>query len=718
MGQEAANGVDDGNGFAGGPLPVSLCMIVRNEGRFLADCLRSAAAFVTEMIVVDTGSTDGTAAIAEAGGARVIHTAWTDDFAAVRNLSLAAASQSWILVLDADEQLIVTDAAAWQALLADTAKQGYFVQVISRVGSGAHAGTVTDAVCRLFRRDERIRFRGLVHEEAASAIGEAFGAEAVGYAAGLEIRHEGYRDDVIAERDKFARNRRLLERALEAAPDNPGLRYAAGAELFACGDYAAALVWLEPLAELAHDPGYGSDLLLKVVHACRAVGRLGDAARYAAICTKRHADFADAHEARSEVLLALDEPVSALRCIDEALRAGPAPIWFSTAAGAGTYRAFGLAGAALERMYRFREAAEAYVSAIALRPDYAPAWQRLLLLGRLDVSLRPLWLKAAEGAALRHGGIREAAGGEKRVETGLGAEAGKKTGMAARLSWLGDGFAEWLLDLRLPEEAAALWSRAHGGAERLQHEGTSPGALAEGIWLVQRGEAERGRQVWEAAYDAGNADAERLALYGFALALGEGDTERARIALEQQPGGAFQAAARAALAAFAGAERAMPQDAASGAIARALLRLGAVPAWLRLHAAAAPAAPARTILRAVPPLLLAALLQGAPPALRAALAAGGAGLPPAAAAPHRLAAGWAAAAGGDWRAAAEDLAAARTEGARPWQRRAASAGLAAAGAAIARAAGGPGPGAGANLPALYSEAALPLILGTAMLPPG
>ncbi|NBD26845.1 hypothetical protein, partial [Paenibacillus glycinis] len=62
---------------------------------------------------------------------------------------------------------------------------------------------------------------------------------------------------------------------------------------------------------------------------------------------------------------------------------------------------------------------------------------------------------------------------------------------------------------------------------------------------------------------------------------------------------------------------------------------------------------------------------------------------------------------------AADFAAATAEGARPWQRRAASAGLAAAGAAAARDAR-----AGGELPALYSEAALPLILGTAVLPPG
>ncbi|HZH99152.1 MAG TPA: CmcI family methyltransferase, partial [Fimbriimonadaceae bacterium] len=59
---------------------ISLCMIVKNEERVLADCLESAAPFFSEIIVVDTGSTDQTVAIAEKHGAKVYHFPWIDSF--------------------------------------------------------------------------------------------------------------------------------------------------------------------------------------------------------------------------------------------------------------------------------------------------------------------------------------------------------------------------------------------------------------------------------------------------------------------------------------------------------------------------------------------------------------------------------------------------------------------------------------------------------------
>src|SRR6185503_18613352 len=88
---------------------ISLCMIVKNEQDWLAGAVESVRSIVDEVIIVDTGSTDSTPGMAEAIGAKLIHSKWDDSFAQARNVSLAAASQPWILILDADERIAADD---------------------------------------------------------------------------------------------------------------------------------------------------------------------------------------------------------------------------------------------------------------------------------------------------------------------------------------------------------------------------------------------------------------------------------------------------------------------------------------------------------------------------------------------------------------------------------------------------------------------------------
>ena len=78
-------------------------MILKNEEPNLARCLMSVKPVADEIIVVDTGSTDKTRAIAAALGAKVFDFTWTNNFSETRNYSLSKASGEWILVLDADE---------------------------------------------------------------------------------------------------------------------------------------------------------------------------------------------------------------------------------------------------------------------------------------------------------------------------------------------------------------------------------------------------------------------------------------------------------------------------------------------------------------------------------------------------------------------------------------------------------------------------------------
>lgn len=84
-------------------LPLTLLIITRNESAVIGRCLDSVP-FAAEKLVIDSGSTDGTQAIAVQHGARVVHQDWLG-FGPQRNFATTQASHDWILVLDADEAL-------------------------------------------------------------------------------------------------------------------------------------------------------------------------------------------------------------------------------------------------------------------------------------------------------------------------------------------------------------------------------------------------------------------------------------------------------------------------------------------------------------------------------------------------------------------------------------------------------------------------------------
>jgi glycosyltransferase involved in cell wall biosynthesis len=111
------------------PLPVSVCIPVRNEALNIAACIDSLAGHFDDVVVVDSASTDRTAEIAASRGARVVQFAWNGRFPKKRNWALRTVdfAHDWILFLDADERISPEVAAEIHDVLPATAHVGFWL---------------------------------------------------------------------------------------------------------------------------------------------------------------------------------------------------------------------------------------------------------------------------------------------------------------------------------------------------------------------------------------------------------------------------------------------------------------------------------------------------------------------------------------------------------------------------------------------------------------
>lgn len=204
--------------WAGRQPRVSLCMIAKNEERFLPECLSRARAACDEIVLVDTGSTDRTVEIAASFGARILHTTWQDDFSAPRNLGLREATGDWILVLDADEFLQPGACERIRELVQNPVASGYHLHFVNIYGKGRTLGVM---MVRLFRNLPGIAYENVIHEQVTPSLQRlATPRGLVLLSCDVEVEHHGYTDEVMDQRGKNERNERLFKKQMAAQPDD------------------------------------------------------------------------------------------------------------------------------------------------------------------------------------------------------------------------------------------------------------------------------------------------------------------------------------------------------------------------------------------------------------------------------------------------------------------------------------------------------------------
>lgn len=225
-------------------MKISACMIAKNEEKVIARCIESYRKAVDEIIVVDTGSTDRTVAIAQSLGAKVFHFDWIDDFAAAKNYALSKANGDWIVFLDADEYFANGTGNNLRSFLQKLDKT--FGGIACRMlNLNEVSGKITSEIIhvRVFRNDKQLRYVNPIHEE---LVYHCKGTKLQAHLADrreLLIHHTGYSDNI--NKEKAERNLALLKKQLDGdTAAKPEYYYYIADTYFSLGEFEEVIRYI------------------------------------------------------------------------------------------------------------------------------------------------------------------------------------------------------------------------------------------------------------------------------------------------------------------------------------------------------------------------------------------------------------------------------------------------------------------------------------------
>lgn len=318
-------------------MKLSACLIVKDEQATLKRCLDSLRPVSDEIVVVDTGSKDGTPSLAAALGARVHEFPWADDFSVARNFSLAQARHPWILVCDADEALDPTDYPELRGALAAEGVHGYEVTIRNYVTSPSSAIMekfalpnqssysigrrypyyIDHRLIRLFRNDTRIRFSGRIHE----TVDQSLIAHGLRVAKSPLVLHHFGKLDWDREKEKRELYLLLAKRKYQEQPHDFKSRFDYAIQLFVAERFAETAEVLQ--ATVRDHPLCGESAYVYLGRALHALERFSEAAAAFRRALEINPHNPLTHYFLGEALRETKEPTAAADAYRRAAELGP-----------------------------------------------------------------------------------------------------------------------------------------------------------------------------------------------------------------------------------------------------------------------------------------------------------------------------------------------------------------------------------------------------------
>ncbi|MHB8172078.1 MAG: glycosyltransferase, partial [Thermincolia bacterium] len=368
------------------PQRLSLCMIVKNEEKNLARCLESVTGFVDEIVIVDTGSTDGTVEIAKGYGAKVIDFPWTGDFSAARNLSLENASGDWIIYLDADEELVSADGPKLRAMLNRNDIEGFYLSETNFIGEQEGEDAVISAAFRVFRNQPQYRFTGAIHEQIYGLIKDLGGNIEN---TNIRINHYGYLQNANKDKDKINRNLQILKGEVKRNPTYSFGRFNLGVEYMRLADYGKALAEFQVAFKYLNNLNmqFASALLYDICFCLKNLKRYKEALNVLEDTIKAYPDYTDLYYMRAWINMETQNYQGAIYDFNQCLQMGTSGNQYQAQMGVGDFKAWIGQGQAYEKFGELAKAVNCYTNALKINKK---ALLALVHLGALLIPREPV----------------------------------------------------------------------------------------------------------------------------------------------------------------------------------------------------------------------------------------------------------------------------------------------------------------------------------------
>lgn len=285
---------------------ISLCMIVKNESRFLADCLDSARSVCRQMVVIDTGSEDQSVEIARSKGAEVYEHPWPGHFSEARNISLSYATGEWILILDGDEILNESTLDELKTITSSASNtDAYEFEIVNFSTEEASLESAHyQRQVRLFRNSREHRYAGLIHNQ---LVNTETNTTLEGQFLPIQVFHYGYIPSVWSAQNKAARLG-MLEKAVSENPESLFCHYNLANHLKILGEYARALAHYLPCFDGDLSLPWVQMSFFSAAFCANKISQFQLAIECAEKLLDTHPHIADAHLRRAEALMELGRP--------------------------------------------------------------------------------------------------------------------------------------------------------------------------------------------------------------------------------------------------------------------------------------------------------------------------------------------------------------------------------------------------------------------------